>query len=220
MPSVLDEFVPRPPAVASTNRGLARRLMTNTLRPPERQDLELVARIAQLEQEGLTFRPMAELLGMPFPKLVKYTGTEKYRLFREYLQQQAQHPDESAASEKRRAERWQWDAFGGNALDYYRQAYRRHTKDDPAKGIKAGDYVDKDRAERASQLYAKSAGWTEPVPGVAKPKELKVGVIQGQMLAIAAADRKETVVRIVTTQDGTTAVEVARHETAVLGGEG
>lgn len=206
---------------SSGNRGLARRLMDQTLRPPERADLERVEEIARLEAEGLTYKPIAEVLGWTAEKLYGWVQTEKYRLLRKYVADRELLQGDQHAVDRRRAERRRWDSNGGKALDYFDQAFRRHTKDDvPEKGtklrFKKGDFVDLDRAERAAKLFAESAGWTEPLTASAKPRDLKVGVIQGAMRAIAAADRKETVVRVTV---GDTTVEVGSRETATMGGE-
>jgi hypothetical protein len=206
----------------SANRGLMRRLMDQTLRPPERQYLELVERIASLEDEGHAFPAIAEQIGWELQKLRQTTLTEKYRLVRKYVADRALLQTDGHAIDRRRAERRRWDAYGGKVLDYYDQALRRHLSDDPdATGgkrprWKKGDYVDMDRAERVAKLYAESAGWLEPPTAQAKPKELKVGVIQQVMQAYGAADRRETVVRVTTTET----IEVGSRETAGMGGEG
>jgi hypothetical protein len=209
------------PALVGTNRGMAKRLLAGTLRPPEKEALARVEEILKLEAEGLKFPAIAELIGWPVEKLRKWVGSNTYQILQKYVADRALCEDDQAVHDRRRQERRRWDSNGAKALDYYDQAFRRHTSDDPEKKRwKQGDFVDLDRAERAAQLFARSAGWTEPIPGHAKPKELKVGVIQGQMQAIAAADRRETVVRVTTTADGGTSIEVGSRETATMGGEG
>lgn len=214
MASALDAFELNPQA---TNRGLARRLLDQTLRPPEREYLAHVETIAALEDEGLKYPAIAETLGWPNEKLQCFARTDKFRLFRKYVQDRALLQGDTHAQDRRRAERRRWDSNAPKALDYFDTAFRRHTKDDDHKfpKFKKGDWVDPDRAERAAQLVARSAGWTEPVVATAKPKDLKVGVIQQAMHAIAAADRRETVVRITTTET----IEVGQRETAALGGD-
>lgn len=212
MASPLDAFALIP---QSMNRGIARRIMDGTLRPPERTYLERVEQIAALEDEGLRGPAIAEALGLELLKLRSLMATEKYRLFRKYVADRAQLQTDGHAQDRRRHERRRWDSNGGKALDYYDQAFRRHRKGDPKKGILKGDFVDLDRAERAAKLFAESAGWTEPVATTTKPKELKVGVIQQAMQAIGAADRRETVVRITTTET----VEVGSRETQTMGGD-
>lgn len=202
--------------VTSTNKGVARRLLDGRLRPPEQQYLASVEQIAQLEDEGLSFATIAEAIGWETHKIYSFVATEKYRVFRKYIADRALFTTDAQAGDRRRAERRRWDANGGRALDYYDAAFRRHTQDDdsPKPKYKRGDFMDLDRAERAAQLFARSAGWTDPVPTHVKPKDLKVGVIQQAMRAIAAADRKETVVRITET------IEIgSRSETAPMGGE-
>lgn len=198
----------------SANRGLARRLMDGTLRPPEQQYLDKVERIAAFEAEGKYVPEIAEVLGEDADKLRGWMRTEKYRLFRKFVADRALLRSDGEAHDRRRAERRRWDSNGAKALDYYDQAFRRHPKDVKAKGIKKGDFVDLDRAERAAKLFAESAGWTEPVPTQQKPRDLKVGVIQQRMQGIAAADAKETVVRVTV---GDTTIEVGSRETNSLG---
>lgn len=204
----------------SGNRGIARRLMDGTLRPPEREYLERVETIAAREAEGLLYPAIAETLGLEVPQLYGFTRTDKYRLFRKYVADRELLQGDQHATDRRRIERRRWDSNGGKALDYYDQAFRRHTADEVVeKGKKPrwkkGDFCDMDRAERAAKLFAESAGWTEPVAASTKPRELKVGVIQQAMAAMQATDRKETVVRITTTET----IEVGSRETATLGGE-
>lgn len=199
----------------SGNRGIARRLMDGTLRPPEREYLDRVEQIAALEAEGLTYPAIAEALGWETQKLAGWVRTDKYRLMRKYVADRELLQGDQHAADRRRAERRRWDANGGKVLDYYDQALRRHLSDNKEKGYKKGDFVDMDRAERAAKLFAESAGWTEPIPASTKPRELKVGVIQQAMAAMQATDRKETVVRITTTET----IEVGSRETATMGGE-
>ncbi len=218
-PSALNEFEAFDlQTVQSTNRGLARRLMAGTLRPPEQIQFARVEEILKLERQGLKYPAIAEMIGMPVEKLRKWIGTTTYAIFQKYLGSRQLLDDDQAGHDRRRANRRRWETNEAKALDYYDQAYARHTKDDKNGRYKQGDYIDMDRAERASHLVAKSAGWTEPLPGHAKPKELKVGVIQGQMQAIAAADRRETVVRITETAAGTQ-IEVGSRETQAMGDE-
>jgi len=217
MASPIEAFIHEPKGMS---RAFARRLMDQTLKPEERTHLALVASIMAFEDEGLTHRQMAERLPLPLVKLDAVMKTQKYRLCRQYLagrqRLDAGHNAEQIAQDRRREERIRWEANGSHALDYYEQAFRRHPIANEKKGVLVGDFVDMDRAERGAQLFAKSAGWTEPVATALKPKELKVGVIQQAMQAIAAADRRETVVRITTTET----VEVGSRETATMGGDG
>ena len=200
----------------SGNRGLARRLMDGTLRPDERAYLEQVEAMAKLEAEGLKYPAIAEVTGLTHEKIMSMVRTEKYRLVRKYVADRELMQGDQQAQDRRRAERRRWDSNGGRALDYYDQAFRRHHKDIHAKGIKKGDFLDMDRAERAAKLFAESAGWTEPVAASTKPRDLKLGVIQAAMQGIAAADRKETVVRVTVTET----IEVGqRQETATMGGD-
>lgn len=219
MPSVLEAFRLNPLATQSANRGLAKRLMAGTLRPPEQAGLERCALVLKYESEGLKYPAIAELIGLHVDKLRKWTQSNTYQIFSTYLAERSLTEDDQAGADRRRANRRRFETNEAKALDYIDQAFRRHTRDDKDGRYKQGDYIDMDRAERMTQLVAKSAGWTEPLPGHAKPKELKVGVIQGQMQAIAAADRRETVVRITETAQGTS-IEVGSRETAALGGEG
>ena len=217
MASPIEAFIHEP---KGQGRALARRLMDQTLKPDERAHLALVASIMALEEEGLQYPQIAARISLTLTKLTATMRTEKYRLCRQYLagrqRLDAWHNAEQIAQDRRREERLRWEANGSHALDYYEQAFRRHVVANEKKGVQAGDFVNMDRAERGAQLFAKSAGWTEPVATALKPKELKVGVIQQAMQAIAAADRRETVVRITTTET----VEVGRRETATMGGDG
>lgn len=206
----------------SGNRGLARRLMDGALRPPEQQYLQQVEQVVQLEAEGLKYPAIAEVLNLTGEQMQRFVRTQKYRLVRKYVTDRALLQTDQQAADRRRAERRRWDANGAKALDYYDQAFRRYVKDDdPPKGqpprFKKGDFCDLDRAERAAQLFARSAGWTEPVQAHAKPRDLKLGVIQQAMQGIAAADRKETVVRVTVTET----IEVGQRdrETAGMSGD-
>lgn len=196
-PSILAEFAVVPKA-GSTNRGLARRLMDGTLRPPEREDLARVEEIARLEEEGKQYREIAELLGWERDKLAAWVKTDKYRLLRRYVAERATLTDDASLTQRRAQERRKWDGYASKALDYFTQAFKQHPRDDEKKGIKAGAYVDLDRAERASRLIAGAQGWLDPLPQAAKPRTLTPGVIQAQMQAIRATDRRELVVRVET----------------------
>ena len=205
------------------NRGLVRRLLDGTLRPSEREDLRKAEQIAALEEEGHQYPMIAHELGTSVEWLRRWTQTEKYRVLRTHLAQRALIVDDVQAFQRRQQERKRFDANGVKALDYYDQAFKRHGNDVREKrGEKMvlvhrrGDFVDLDRAERAANLFAKAAGWTEPIPNTAKPRTLAPGVIQQQMTAMIATDRKETVVRV-TVGDAT--VEIGSRETAALGGE-
>ena len=208
----------------TANRGLARRLMDQTLRPGEREDLRKVQIIADLEEQGHKYPYIARELGWDVDKLRGWVQTDKYRVLRKYCAERVLLIDDTQALQRRQGERKRFDANAVKALDYLDRAFARWTKD--IKGIKhgveqivhrRGDFCDLDRAERATQLIAKAQGWTEPLPSSTKPRQLAPGVIQAQMQGMAAADRRETVVRITV---GETTVEVGnRSETATMGGE-
>jgi hypothetical protein len=192
--------------------------MDGSLLPQEREELERTERIMAGEEEGLVQARIAERLGMPAVQLHKFLATQKYRIYRKYLSEQLAVADDELSADRKRVERKRWDGHAKSALDYYDQAFRRAGAAMEIKGrkIQKGDFVDLDRAERAAELVAKAQGWTEPVAAHAKPRDLKVGVIQQRMEGIAAADRRETVVRV--TVDGTT-VEVGSRETSTMGAE-
>jgi len=207
----------------TANRGLARRLMDGTLRPHEREDLRKVEQIAQLEEEGQKYPMIAHELGKDVEWIRRWVQTEKYRVLRAHIAQRSLIVDDVQAFQRRQHERKRFDANGVKALDYFDQAFKRYGNDvrEERNGKmklvhRRGDFVDLDRAERAANLFAKAAGWTEPIPNTAKPRTLPPGVIQGQMQAMLAADRRETVVRV-TVGDAT--VEIGSRETAALGDE-
>lgn len=180
----------------SANRGLVRRLLDNTLAPAEREKLGRVEDVMRLEHEGLKLPAIAAELGLTVDALRSWVRTEEYRIFRKYLTERTQLTDDVTLQDRRKRRRRRWEGFGDRALDYYDFAFKRDKK---------GGYEDPDRAERAAKLVAQGEGWTEPAPAAVKPRDLKSGIIQAQMAAIAAADRKETVVRVTV---GDTTVEV------------
>jgi hypothetical protein len=175
--------------------------MDASLLPAEREELARAEQIMAAEEEGLGQEAIAERCGLPFEKFRAFLRTQKYRIYRKYLSEQLAVAEDDLSADRKRSERRRWDKHAKNALDYYDQAFRRHTASLKIKGrppIAKGDFVDPDRAERAAQMVAKAQGWTEPVAAHAKPRDLKVGVIQQRMDGIAAADRRETVVTPVT----------------------
>lgn len=202
----------------SPNRGLARRLLDNTLRPQEAQDLQRVETIARLEEEGQKYPAISRELGWEVDRLRAWVQTDKYRVLRKFVQERAVVRDDSQAFARRSQARRRFEANDARALDYFDQAFKRHGKDvkrpDGTVLHRRGEYIDLDRAERAAMAIAKAMGWTEPQTAQAKPKSVPIGVIQGQMQGMAAADRRETVVRVTV---GDTTVEVGtRQEEASL----
>lgn len=199
-------------------RGLARRLIDNTLRPLERQNLTFTETIAKLEDEGQKYPSIARELGWTTQKLRRWVQTDQYRVLRKFVQERSVIKSDHDALVRRQESRRRFDSNDTRALDYFDQAFKRFPKDvKNAQGViqhRRGEYVDLDRAERAAIVVAKAMGWTEPVATTAKPKALPIGVIQGQMQGMAAADRRETVVRVTV---GDTTVEVGtRQEEASL----
>jgi hypothetical protein len=181
-----------------TNRGLVRRLLDGTLRPPERADYERVQQIAALEEEGKKYPEIAEALNLDTQYLYRWVQTAKYRLFRRHVSERSAMSDDVTKRQRQDAERRRFDANAHKALDYFDQAFARHAKNNAKAGIRAGDFKDLDRAERAAKIVAGAQGWLEPIPTREKPRELSAGVIQAQLSAMRAADKKELVVRIET----------------------
>lgn len=213
--ALADEFaldLSRP--ARAQNRGLAQRLVDGTPTAAEAGELQRTEDILRLQDQGLTIPQMATDLSFDPIKLGHFLRTQKYRVYRKYLTERDACTDEILVQQRRANERRRWDGFAGHALDWYQWAMRRHQRDvkHPKTGVvlhKKGDPIDADRYERAAKLIAESQGWTVPPTLAAKPRDVKPGVIQGVMAAVAAADRRETVVRV-TTQT----IEVATRETA------
>lgn len=186
------------PKVRSTNRGLARRLMDGALRPPEREDLARVEEIRRLEEEGLKGTEIAQALHWSEQRFRGWCATDKYRLLRRYVAERQAITDDGQLDQRNRQERRKWEGFGAKALRYFDQAFREHPRDDKKRGIRAGDYVDLDRAERAAKMIAGARGWLEPVAAASKAPTFAPSVIQATMDAIRATDRRELVVRVET----------------------
>jgi hypothetical protein len=203
----------------SSTTGLARRLADGCPTAKDRAELAFAAEILGYEEQGLTRAKVIQKLGPALEnKYLGFLRTKKFRVYRKFLAEQQATDGDQLAAEQRRIDRQRYDAHAQNALKYFDQAYRVTDEDvlDPKTRrvlIKKGEFVDLDRAERASLLVAKSQGWTEPLPSREKPKELKSDVIQQAMQAIAATDRRETVVRITERT-----IEVGSRETAMMGG--
>jgi hypothetical protein len=200
---------------SSPSKSIAQRLADGCPTAKEREELELTAQITACEDAGLTRAKQATRLGMTKIKLEQFVQSEKYRVYRKFLAEQQATSEDDLSALRRQESRRRFDKHDQNALRYFDQAFKTADMDElDAKGRvirKKGDFLDLDRAERASLLVAKAQGWTEPLPTVTKPKELKGGVIQQAMQAIAAADRRETVVRITQT------IEVGSRETGSMG---
>lgn len=210
------DLVSRTPETGLT-RALARRLVDGALRPQERDDLARVTQIATLEEEGQNYVQIAPQLGWSVEKLRQWVQSDKYRLLRRYVAERALITDDVQAQDRRKKDRQRFDSNTGRALDYFDQAFRRHetTKLDQktrAVLVRAGDFRDLDRAERATKLIAAAQGWLEPIPTSTKPKDLSPGVIQAQMQAIRAADNKEMVVRVTTASGETIEVGVRNQQ--------
>lgn len=216
--------------VAPCNQGWARRLADGTLRPMEREDLDLVRKIRAWDEEGCTRQQitvkLTELGGYggkrtnwTHKKVQSFVTSERFRIMDRFLSERLQAKEGAVTEqEDRKEERRRWNRFGQHALAYYDSAFARHPTGTMRKvaGVEMnveGQYIDADRAERAAKLVAEGQGWTVPEPVAAKPQTLKIGVIQAQMSAIAASDRKETVVRV-TQENGETTVEVGSRDGA------
>lgn len=194
---------------------LLKRLADGCLRPREQANLEKVAQIVKYEQEGKTQKQIAALLGMTKPMFDQYLRSQSFRIYRRYCMEARRNQGnaelDANAQQRRQTMRRRFDLHDGDALDYFAYAFRRHTKIDVAKKIRVGDFIEPDRAERATKLVAGAQGWLEPIPAHAKPKDLTPGVVQAQMKAVRAADSREMVVRV-TVGDAT--VEVGTREAA------
>lgn len=211
---ILDNtFVPERNA---PNSGLVRRLVDNCLRPQEQTDLDKSTLILRLEAQGKTSKQIAAELAISYRLLKMYCRTQKHRVYARYLSGSMRvadaHEHETDAQLRRGKMRRLYDANDQNALDYVAFAYRRHGRPDPKRGVKAGDFIDPDRAERMTKQVIASQGWAEPIPTHAKPKDLAPGVIQAQMRAMRAADNKEMVVRVTTSAGETVEIGVREQQ--------
>lgn len=160
-------------------RGLARRLVDDTLRPNERKAFVRTLGVLRLRERGLSLGAIAVEIGTTEDALKKFTARGVFRTIAQFLRERTSLPDTSALGARPREGRRRWDEFAPDALDYFDAAFEK----DPT-----GEYVDLNRAERAAFLVAKSQGWTEPPPPRVRGVELKAGIIQAQMRAIAASD--------------------------------
>lgn len=162
-------------------RGLARRLVDDTLRPDERRAFERTVGVLRLQERALSLRAIAVELHTTEDALKKFTGRGVFRTVAQFIREQAAAPDSRIQGTRQREQRRRWDEFAPDALDYFDAAFERDAN---------GEYVDPNRAERAAFLVAKSQGWTEPPPPPVRRVELKAGIIQAQMLAIAECDAR------------------------------
>lgn len=198
-------------------QAFVRRLVDGALRPSEKAEFARVQQLMRLEEDALLQKDIAPQLGMTPVQLRNWQKTDRYRLMRKMIEEQVHAPDDEEKSAAQRAsERRRYDAHAKDANDYFDVAFRRHAVSDPKKGIKAGDFVDLDRAERAANKLAASQGWTEPLPAYVKPRELPAGVVQSTMAAIAATDRRELVVRVTKTTETTEIAARAEREEALV----
>src|SRR6188768_1576251 len=100
MSSTLEEYKLGPLAPQSANRGLAKRLMAGTLRPPEQQALARTQLVLKYESEGLKYPAIAELLGLPVEKLRKWTQSNTYQILSTYVAERALTEDDQVAHDR------------------------------------------------------------------------------------------------------------------------
>lgn len=199
--------------VKGPTQAFVRRLADGAMRPSEKAEFARLQQLMRLEEDDLYQKDIAPQLGMTPIALRQWQKTDRYRLMRKFIEEQVHAPDdEEKSAAQRSSERRRYDAHAKDANDYYDVAFRRHAVGDAKKGIKPGDFVDLDRAERAAKQLAASQGWLEPLPAYVKPRELPAGVVQSTMAAIAATDRRELVVRVTKTTTTETTEMAARAE--------
>lgn len=182
----------------SPTRGLVERLIDGTLRPQEQQQLLKTREIRRRQLKGETTAAIAKALGELPQNLRSYMAGQHFRVMMRWLTESEAKPASVVLADRRKEERAEWNALAPKALAFFQHAFDRHPPGTKGKGGLdiGGTYLDADRAERAAKLIADGQGWTEPEPAPQKRSELKLGVIQAQMSAIAAVDRGETVVRV------------------------
>lgn len=192
--------------------ALEERLAADALLPIEREAYARTERCVELEERGKTAQQIADAMGVPLDTVKGWRRTEQYKLFRKAIlarqgtARMVPTVGEQAESDRqaRMALRAEWNKLGREALRWYQRAFERDDDD---------EYLDKGMAERAAAKVADSLGLTTPEPVTPPRQRVPQGIVQARMSAIAAADRRETVVRV--TVGETTEVAVATRDVPV-----
>lgn len=192
--------------------AFTQRLQNDTLLPAEREAYARTERIVALEELDQTGPQIAEALGVTHDTLKGWRRTTQHRLMRAAILERrggtkmVPSPTERAESDRqeRLRLRSEWNQLGREALRFYQRAFERDDDD---------EYLDKGMAERAAAKVADSLGLTTPEAPTPPRTRVPAGIVQARMSAIAAADRRETVVRV--TVGETTEVAVATRDVPV-----
>lgn len=192
--------------------NLEERLHADALLPAEREAYARTERVVELEERGKTAQQIADALHVPLDTVKGWKRTESFKLMRKAILARkggvrvVPTPTEQAENDRiaRMALRAEWNKLGREALRFFQRAFERDDDD---------EYLDKGMAERAAGRVADSLGLTTPEPVTPPRQHVPVGVVQARMSAIAAADRRETVVRV--TVGETTEIAVATRDVPV-----
>lgn len=158
--------------------GLARRLVDDTLRPIERQGLEMTKAILRLQGQNYTQPQMCEELKVKLPRLASFVTRGTFRVCSKWLRERETSTDSKVVDQREKAERARFEALGGKALDFLELCFERDPK---------GQYKSKVDAKWATAIVAKGKGWDERSEHTRMP-DIKIGVIVAQQQAIRKSD--------------------------------
>lgn len=159
--------------------GLARRLVTDTLKRDEREQVARTEKFLELVEQGWNATQIAPEVGMSPHALHQWTGRARFRVFSMWVKERTLRPDDKTKLVRASTERARFEALGPKALDFLEDAFRRDA---------AGKYLDRREAKWATEMVAKGKGWTEPELARRDVGELKVSVVVAQQTAIRASD--------------------------------
>ena len=172
---------------SSGMKALAFRLNTNALSDEDKEKLAEVQQILALKKDGATILECARRLGKTERALQQYMQRGVYKLFVDYALKLERGDDDKQIGEIVRSARQAFAQFAPDAIDFYKECYRRNPVDEqPEKGI----FVDPARAEWATERVSKGLGLTEPEVAVRPMIHIKSAIIVGELHAAALDDAR------------------------------
>lgn len=176
----------------NASRALQRRLETDTLKPEDKEKLELARELRRLRKQGLSFRECSERMGQTEARLEKFARRQSFATFCRYLETLEKGTNEEATAVVVRKAKQEFAAFAPDTIAYYRTCFERNPPEDQAE---KGEFKDDAKAMWASERVSKGLGLTEPDTAVRPVVQINIAHIRMEQAMVAADDAEAAAVQ-------------------------
>lgn len=177
---------------------LERRLLSGELTAQDKQDLALARQVRKLRKEGATILECARLTGSTERRLQQWMKRSTYAALDAYLGNlEGDTPADTQIEEVVRTAKSQFAQFAPDAIDFYKEAFKRNPAEDQTE---KGVFKDMALAQWATKEVSTGLGLTRPETSVRPVINIQNAYIRSETNLVreddAEADRVEKAIDV------------------------